>query len=59
MRRNSGGRVCGVIEPSCIRETRTSYDTVADDYAKIVRPAFVFDLATGRTTLISASMSGR
>ncbi|MEU0694060.1 hypothetical protein ABZ353_13820 [Streptomyces niveus] len=48
-----------MIEPSCIRETRTSYDTVADDYAKIVRPAFVFDLATGRTTLISASMSGR
>lgn len=33
-----------MAEPSYLRETRTSYDTVAVDYAKLVRPAFEDDL---------------
>ncbi|GAA2333381.1 class I SAM-dependent methyltransferase [Streptomyces cuspidosporus] len=33
-----------MTQPSYLRETRTSYDTVAVDYARLVRPAFEADL---------------
>ncbi|OKH99228.1 hypothetical protein A6A06_27125 [Streptomyces sp. CB02923] len=39
-------------EPSYLSETRTSYDTVAADYAELVRPAFERDLL-GRAMLAS------
>ncbi|MDF6045060.1 class I SAM-dependent methyltransferase [Streptomyces sp. JH14] len=39
-----------MTEPSHLRATRTSYDTVAVDYAEIVRPAFESDLL-GRAML--------
>ncbi|MET8330398.1 class I SAM-dependent methyltransferase [Streptomyces sp. NPDC005181] len=39
-----------MAEPSYLRETRASYDTVAVDYAELVRPAFEGDLL-GRAML--------
>ncbi|MET8129922.1 hypothetical protein ABZV67_16490 [Streptomyces sp. NPDC005065] len=39
-----------MAEPSCLRETRASYDTVAVDYAELVRPAFEADML-GRSML--------
>lgn len=39
-----------MTEPLYLREIRTSYDTVAADYAELVRPAFADDVL-GRATL--------